>query len=37
MIFTLIRAGAFDLVANGDFEFDSSKIFENKGGSSSDS
>jgi hypothetical protein len=37
MIFTLIGAGALDLVTNGDFEFDTFEIFENKGGSSSDS
>lgn len=32
-----IGAGAFDLVSNGDFEFDTSEIFEDKAGPPSDS
>jgi hypothetical protein len=33
MVDTLARAGAFDLITDCDFEFDSSEIFKNKRGS----
>lgn len=37
MVETLGGAGALDLIADGDFEFDSSEVFEDEGGSAGDS
>ena len=37
MVETFIGAGAFDLIANSDFEFDSSKVLKDEAGSTGDS
>ena len=37
MVEALNGTWAFDLVSNGDFEFDSPEVFENEAGSSGDS